>query len=470
MLQDLQKNSITSEKTLNYDVIIIGAGAAGITIANKLANTQKKIALIEGGGLEYSQISQESYKGFNTGDKYFELDKARLRYFGGSTNHWEGQCRSFEKIDFNREYLGTKYNWPVTLDEIKIYNNEACSILEIPSYFNDVNIDDEVKQIEFHFSPPVRFKDKYLEKLKNSKNVDIYLNSSIVDFIGDSNVVKSAKFKSFSNNEIILSGKKFILAMGGIENCRFLLWILKKYNNKFFDSNLPIGKYWMEHPIFTLGRALINTSKVPGKYYSISENNQKLSKILNCGFRIKHLDESASNQLIRNLACFAPSLSKSYEKLMKKKLICGVEFRAAWEQEPNYNNSITLSKNTDFFEMPRPVLNWKKTELDRNTIKKSIFLFNNWLLNNNKGRIQLDDWILNNKSYPENDELAGYHHMGGTRMHTSKKFGVVDSNCKIYGSKNIYVAGSSIFTTGGHNNPTLPIVQFALRLSNYLIR
>ena len=58
--------------------------------------------------------------------------------------------------------------------------------------------------------------------------------------------------------------------------------------------------------------------------------------------------------------------------------------------------------------------------------------------------------------------------MGGTRMHKSNILGVVDPNCKVFGSENLYIAGSLIFTTGGHNNPTLPIVQFALRLANHL--
>ena len=54
-------------------------------------------------------------------------------------------------------------------------------------------------------------------------------------------------------------------------------------------------------------------------------------------------------------------------------------------------------------------------------------------------------------------------------MSINSKFGVVDQNCKVFGSKNIFVAGSSIFTTGGYNNPTLPIVQFSLRLADHLI-
>ena len=86
------------------------------------------------------------------------------------------------------------------------------------------------------------------------------------------------------------------------------------------------------------------------------------------------------------------------------------------------------------------------------------------------GRLHLQSWLINNENYPENDELAGYHHMGGTRMSSSKKYGVVDKNCKVFGSNNLYIAGSSIFTTGGHNNPTLPIIQFSLRLAEHLIK
>lgn len=76
--------------------------------------------------------------------------------------------------------------------------------------------------------------------------------------------------------------------------------------------------------------------------------------------------------------------------------------------------------------------------------------------------------MINNHNYPENDTLAGNHHMGGTRMHKNITYGVVDKNCRVHGSNNLYVAGSSIFTTGGHNNPTLPIVQFSLKLADHL--
>jgi choline dehydrogenase-like flavoprotein len=70
--------------------------------------------------------------------------------------------------------------------------------------------------------------------------------------------------------------------------------------------------------------------------------------------------------------------------------------------------------------------------------------------------VQADDWP------------AGHHHMGTTRMHQDPKHGVVNPDCRLHSVENLYVAGSSVFPTGGTVNPTLTIVALALRLSDHL--
>ncbi len=64
--------------------------------------------------------------------------------------------------------------------------------------------------------------------------------------------------------------------------------------------------------------------------------------------------------------------------------------------------------------------------------------------------------------------VAGNHHMGTTRMGISTQDGVVDANCRVFGVGNLYIAGSSVFPTVGHANPTLTIVQLTLRLADHL--
>jgi choline dehydrogenase-like flavoprotein len=84
------------------------------------------------------------------------------------------------------------------------------------------------------------------------------------------------------------------------------------------------------------------------------------------------------------------------------------------------------------------------------------------------GRVRLDPWVLGQGSFPADDEVKGNHHMGGTRMHRDPARGVVDANCKVHGLSNLYVGGSSVFPSGGAANPTLTIVQLALRLADHL--
>ena len=469
MIHDLE--NLKKSLDQRYDVCIAGAGAAGITISKKLSDLGLKVILCEAGSKELTEISQKNYIGKVIGDDYFNLDVARLRYLGGTTNHWNGMCRPFEKVDFERDYLGSEFVWPINFKEISKYQNDACKILEINNDFNvDNDYNEKVKHIKFQFSPPVRFKEKYINEISSSQNLTLVLNANLIDIQGSNNFITEAVFENYKKQVFNVKAKKFIFAMGGLENSRYLLWFAKKYESKFFNSNCPIGKYWMEHPHFTLGSALVDNRIVQKTYFSINEVLQKKFKLLNCGFRISKISHKETKNKIKEILCIAPKLGIEFASLFDKNLICGARFFAAWEQEPNVNNAVKLSRNLSKFGIPQIELNWKKTAFDRKTIKQSLKLFNDWLLEENLGRIQLLNWLTNDEKYPEWDELAGYHHMGGTRMSSSFKFGVVDGDCKVHGSKNLYVAGSSIFTTGGHNNPTLPIIQFSLRLADHLFK
>ena len=88
------------------------------------------------------------------------------------------------------------------------------------------------------------------------------------------------------------------------------------------------------------------------------------------------------------------------------------------------------------------------------------------------GRVRLYDWVLSDSAdFPgidDGEQVGGFHHMGTTRMGDNASDGVVDENCQVYGIHNLYVAGSSVFRTTGHANPTLTIVQLTLRLGDHI--
>jgi choline dehydrogenase-like flavoprotein len=50
-----------------FDVCVVGAGPAGITLARRLAAAGARVALMEAGGLEITEESQDVYRGTSVG-------------------------------------------------------------------------------------------------------------------------------------------------------------------------------------------------------------------------------------------------------------------------------------------------------------------------------------------------------------------------------------------------------------------
>lgn len=94
--------TLDDQSTIEGDICIIGAGAAGISIALEWMFSSYKVILLEGGGFEYEDRVQELYSGKTTGQPYYPLKSARLHYFGGTTGHWGGMCSVFDPIAFKK--------------------------------------------------------------------------------------------------------------------------------------------------------------------------------------------------------------------------------------------------------------------------------------------------------------------------------------------------------------------------------
>ena len=212
----------------SYDICIIGAGASGLVISEKLSKKQK-ILIIEGGSFDISEKSQEIYTGKVIGDNYFDLSTTRLRYFGGSTNHWGGWVRNFDNEDFEKNEKLNLTNWPIKKKSLDFYLDEACKILNIKNYFNtsDFGIPSFNKVVYQRVTEPHLFSKPYINKIKNSKNIDLCLNSNLINAEIKHQFVTKILISDFKNYKKEISSKKFILCTGGLENSRILLWLKK---------------------------------------------------------------------------------------------------------------------------------------------------------------------------------------------------------------------------------------------------
>ena len=237
-----------------FPVVIFGSGPAGITVALELEKKNIKCLLIEAGDENYSKISQEFYKGKVIGDQITDLSSNRLRQLGGTSGIWGGWSKPMEKYNFDF--------WPLKASDLSPHSEKACQILDIKHQFRMSSLNEYFNQIEFQYSK-VRFAHKFKNHIKNSNNILLVLNTQLSHFIGRNN---NTEYAVCISNKVIkkVSTKYFILACGGIENSRILLWTREK-NQTFVDNDLPIGKYWMIHPWILAGAGIINKKKLKKK-------------------------------------------------------------------------------------------------------------------------------------------------------------------------------------------------------------
>lgn len=123
--------SVPSGHVVDTDVCIVGAGAAGITLAKEFINAPFRVCVLESGGFEYDAATQSLYAGDTAGQPYFPLDVCRLRYFGGTTNHWSGFCRPLDDLDFQVRDWVPHSGWPFPKSELIPYYERAQAVCEL---------------------------------------------------------------------------------------------------------------------------------------------------------------------------------------------------------------------------------------------------------------------------------------------------------------------------------------------------
>jgi len=465
----------------DFDFVIVGAGPAGITLALDLEKYGINSLLIEGGSVDYSTESQALYNGKVNGNLNYDIKHSRLRYFGGSTNHWGGMCRPLSESELAE--------FPLDKKDLDPFLSEACRILEIDEKFNkDLNFSKYFDIIHFQQSPPVRFNKKYLQAIKKSDFITLVLNSNLVAINGQEGRINDIEVADYKKNIYRLKLKNLILATGGIENSRILLW--NQYRNKSLFKDLKIGGGWMEHPHFSTGEIIIDNDEKLKKILKSSERTEsgaykiflqptdefmKKRGINNAGIRFElYKSKNKLKRVINDILC----INKDYgdvllKKLTNKNLMCSANVTIAWEQFPQVRNNIKLDfAKKDKFGIPSPILNWRVNKYDKKTALECMRELSKVFIDNNLGRVGIYEYL--SEDYSELDEdygggccISGGHHIGGTPMGQDKSSGVVDRDLKVFGVDNMWVLGSSVFPRGGHVNPTLSIIQLSLRLGKF---
>ncbi|HEX4930382.1 MAG TPA: GMC family oxidoreductase [Gaiellaceae bacterium] len=556
MLADARR--VPAGARLETDVCVIGGGAAGITIARELASRHRRVILLESGGLEGDGATQALYDGeVDGGLPYFPLFTARLRYFGGSTNHWGGRCRPFAAADFERHDWIPNSGWPIRLSDLDGYYERAAGLVQLDS--PEFGVDEWAdrggpsplplrrSRIESRVAQVVAkrrrsFADAYGDELERSQDATVYLHANVVEIQSEGARATRVRVATLAGGRFTVSARVFVLAAGGIENPRLLLASNYDRPRGLGNHNDVVGRYFLEHPRFVaasvapLGRYGVagfyephrsGKTRIAG-YLALPEAVRRAEELVDIQVRIRTVStrpfedafdsgdvgalravsRRTSDDLREDVQRVAADLmtwqhhvvpgtivpvphpdvvvaalgSSTVQELVPDLLgdIAAVAYREGANRipvesyelttridpVPNPDSRVVLGRERDALGMPKLRLEWRLHELDRHSVSRTLELLAGELGVAGLGRMRTT-FDEHGSEWPD-DLSGGFHHMGTTRMSDDPKRGVVDRDCRVHGVSNLFVAGSSVFSTAGSGTPTITLTALALRLVDKL--
>jgi GMC oxidoreductase/FAD binding domain len=138
------------------------------------------------------------------------------------------------------------------------------------------------------------------------------------------------------------------------------------------------------------------------------------------------------------------------------------------EQIPDASNRVRLKRNSD--GSSRLSINFGYCEQDALSVVRAYEILDRSLRQSGKGYVKYWQRPEERIDHVLAQARDGYHQIGTARMDQSGVLGVVDSDCRVHGLKNLYVAGSAVFPTSGQANPTFTAVALAARLADHLAK
>jgi len=494
--------SLDSGISLEESIVIVGAGAAGITIACEFEKIGLNAILIESGDFNPDSETQNLYKGFVDSTSpnslpHEPIDKYRARFFGGTTNWWGGACLPYDEIDFLKKTVTSNSGWPISRESLDQYYSRANEYFGInlvdfnlppKSKLGSREVIDGLSSSSIFKTKywllkenKVNFGKKYKNKLKNSKNIKILLNANVISLEQKNESIEHLIVKTINNKKFTVRGKKIILAMGGLEIPRILL-ASKSHSRNGVGNNFDlVGRFYSPHVNATHGILILNPKvKVDRKYEKLSKgilyrkfislSDDYIKKgYMNCKILLESIDTVEKNELTEHVyKLFHPmtGINEIYNKILDKKNFA-FALNGAFDQVPNYDSGIKLSKEKDVLGTPKIILKHAITEQDKKAYSDFYKLLAITVGSYGLGRFCYDKSMRYLFKYIEGYHGAS-HHTGMTRMAIKPSEGVVDVNCKVFGLSNLYISSASIFPTASHANPTYTIVALSIRLAEHL--
>ena len=540
-----------------FDLVIVGSGPAGLTIAKAFQETSLRIAVLESGGMEPTRSSASLNEIVNVGKRRADPELVRRRCVGGTSTIWTGRCGMFDAIDYQKRAWLDMSGWPIDADVLQEQIGRAGHLLgltpnlsvhaalrELRQPFDRLGWNsDLLAPVVWQFSAcdenaetqhfthdlaeganqltilrhsgrrtPMDFGRAHFKWLSESSTVFLVTEATVQEILVDPSGkhVSGLRVCGPDGTAESLRASRVVLACGGIDNARLLLASRSVISEGLGNTHRQVGRYLTYHTFTELGSFGPGKAKIlrrrlgvrihhrQGVQHSyaiglrLSPALQRREALLNASAHLVEFGSSLNpissiasglrsiltdRDIGAGLRHFAQGLARPgaliegiIDRTILKRAALAEPSKTVLgcviEQKLNPDSRIRLSKKRDRFDQPLPEIDWRVDETEYRTALRFREVIQSELARLGLDAADTPEWESFDAWSETLTDLA--HPMCTTRMSDDPLTGVVDANCQVHGVSGLYVAGSSVFSTPSHMNPTQMIVALALRLADHL--
>ena len=483
---------------LRGQVVVVGSGIAGSEVATHLARNGREVILLESGRGQFEPSIQALNNVTFLGKPHRKLDPnanyhrflppelrgtSRMRQFGGTSNIWTGKWKYFEPSQFSGRDWIPNSDWPIGFDDLLPYYNSAAQDYGFGDLqaearrteireFRSKLADHGLRLSSFYWEEkPTRTAIRFGDEMGRSQNLRVLLGATVTELKLDDSCqrITAVVCRSLEGKEIIVEGDEVVLAMGALETARLLLACDRQIPSGIGNAHDLVGRFYTDHLKHHTGT--LWSGKLTKKYahemqfkpkprfcvcFSLDETIQREHKLLEHALYLKPI--YAKDKSIKPLPGH-PTYRDGNGRVVAYRV------NLAFEQVPHKDSRLTLGTELDALGQRKLEVNWCFTDDDQPSILKTLEILTHQVAQAGLGTIDFGDELPSIENMTD-----AAHQMGTTRMASRPEEGVVDTDCRVFGTENLYVAGSAIFPTGPSYSPTFTILALARRLGQHLLQ
>jgi hypothetical protein len=508
-------DEVSSE--LSSGLVIVGAGTVGLFLAAMLVNSghRTEIILVEAGS-HVASTASNSITAESVGKPHDGVRHGRASGIGGTSSLWGGQLAEFTAADLER----TDAAWPVSYEELLsqyriVYKHLDIGEPESTAFYRrefggETDGGESPESAERFFTYWLKqpnFATLYQKLIRFSKTVRVVVNLTAngCDFDGEN--ARRLHCTSSSGRKILVQSQRFIFAAGTVATNRFFLSTQARQPVPW-ANNAHVGAFFQDH----LGGKIAEVSVLDERRFRdffengwvdgvkleaklrISPARQQSLPSGACGFftydssiaenltnlkrTIRGLHSGLSFSSIGSGLTDVLTVSRSIlpivSRYMRDRRILsffdkGLHLHVQAEQIPISNSRIHLSDGGVAADGLIPVsVDWRCDGREIAAIHELAVASNDYLSSRGIAELRIEQSLSSGD--PAFVERLGdtYHPCGGMRMSKSPTTGVVDRQCKVWGTSNVWVAGASVMPSSSYANCTLTALALTSRLAGQL--